>query len=129
MEVNLIFVRNLFISILVNTFIYFFRLHREALKQSATDPLSGKIDVGILTTGLSTTARKKRADLVASIKESLKKKSKVPTVSWNKLFTEIREGSQIVCIVYDNCLKYLKFSIVPIPSICFAMFFVQFECI
>lgn len=77
----------------------FSRLHREALKQSATDPLSGKIDVGILTTGLSTAARKKRADLVANIKDVLKKKGKVPTVSWNKLFTDIRETSQIVSIV------------------------------
>lgn len=77
-------------------FCSFIRLHREALKQSATDPLSGKIDVGILTTGLSTTARKKRADLVASIKDMLKKKGKVPTVSWNKLFAEIKENSQIV---------------------------------
>lgn len=66
------------------------------MKQSATDPLSGKIDVGILTTGLSTTARKKRADLVANIKEMLKKKGKVPTVNWNKLYTEIKENSQIV---------------------------------
>lgn len=74
------------------------RLHREALKQSATDPLSGKIDIGILTTGLSTTARKKRADLVVSIKEMLKKKGKVPTVSWNKLFSEMKENSQIVSI-------------------------------
>lgn len=74
-----------------------YRLHREALKQSATDPLSGKIDVGILTTGLSTAARKKRADLVASIKEYLKKKDKVPTISWQKLFMDLKEGSQIVC--------------------------------
>lgn len=80
------------------------RLHREALKQSATDPLSGKIDVGILTTGLSTAARKKRADLVANIKEVLKKKGKVPTVSWNKLYGEIRENSQIVSnwIVFET---------------------------
>lgn len=27
------------------------RLHREALKQSATDPTTGRIDVSILTTG------------------------------------------------------------------------------
>lgn len=76
------------------------RLHREALKQSATDPLSGKIDVGILTTGLSTAARKKRAELVASIKDNLKKRGKVSTVSWHKLFLEIREASQIVSIFY-----------------------------
>lgn len=72
------------------------RLHREALKQSATDPLSGKIDVGILTTGLSTAARKKRADLVAAIKENLQKKGKIPTVPYQKLFKEIKEASQIV---------------------------------
>merc|ERR1712062_611643 len=35
------------------------RLHREALKQSATDPLSGKIDVSILTTGQSEGTRKR----------------------------------------------------------------------
>lgn len=84
----------------------FSSLHREALKQSATDPLSGKIDVGILTTGLSTAARKKRADLVASIKENLKKKGKLPTVPWQKLFSEIKEASQIVslCFFYFNVL-------------------------
>lgn len=78
-------------------------MHREALKQSATDPLSGKIDVGILTTGLSTSARKKRAELVANIKDMLKKKGKVPTVNWNKLFLEIKENSQIVSInIYEH---------------------------
>lgn len=76
------------------------RLHREALKQSATDPLSGKIDVGILTTGLSTAARKKRADLMASIKENLKKKGRVPTVPWQKVFMEIKEASQIVSTLW-----------------------------
>lgn len=80
-------------------------MHREALKQSATDPLSGKIDVGILTTGLSTTERKKRADLVVIIKDILKKKGKVPTVSWNKLFVEIRDNSQIVSIQYYSKIE------------------------
>merc|ERR1719427_1876659 len=32
------------------------RLHREALKQSATDPLTGRVDVTILTTGQSSSA-------------------------------------------------------------------------
>lgn len=86
----------------MKTYIHVYRLHREALKQSATDPLSGRIDVGILTTGLSTAARKKRADLVASIKEHLKKKGKTPTVPYQKLFSEIKEGSQVVSV----CLYY-----------------------
>lgn len=81
-----------------------YRLHREALKQSATDPLSGKIDVGILTTGLSTAARQKRAELVASIRENLKKRGKVQTVSWLKLYSEIKESSQIVSSIIENVL-------------------------
>lgn len=72
------------------------RLHREALKQSATDPLSGKIDVGILTTGLSAAARKKRADLVAFIKDILKKKNKTKTIPYQTLFANVKEQSQIV---------------------------------
>lgn len=72
------------------------RLHREALKQSATDPLSGKIDVGILTTGLSAAARKKRADLIAFIKEILKKKNKTKTIPYQTLFANVKEQSQVV---------------------------------
>ncbi|KAJ6641100.1 DNA replication licensing factor MCM4 [Pseudolycoriella hygida] len=87
-----------------------YRLHREALKQSATDPLSGKIDVGILTTGLSTAARKKQADLVASIKDNLKKKGNVPTVPWQKLFMEIKENSQILITreQFEDALKIIQ---------------------
>lgn len=72
------------------------RLYREALKQSATDPHSGKIDVGILTTGLSATARKKRADLIAFIKDILKKKNKTKTIPYQKFFTDVKETSQVV---------------------------------
>lgn len=86
------------------------RLHREALKQSATDPLSGKIDVGILTTGLSTAARKKRAELVESIKENLKKKGKIPTVGYQKLFSDIKEGSQIVSLFEEKNLFNRNFN-------------------
>merc|ERR550539_1336488 len=42
------------------------RLHREALKQSATDPMSGKIDVTILTTGQSEATRKRRDEVKRS---------------------------------------------------------------
>ena len=70
------------------------------MKQSATDPLSGKIDVGILTTGLSSAARKKRADLVAFIKEALQKKNKTKTVPYQKLLSDIKESSQIVSYTF-----------------------------
>ncbi|XP_063707123.1 DNA replication licensing factor MCM4 [Culicoides brevitarsis] len=86
------------------------RLHREALKQSATDPLSGKIDVGILTTGLSSEARKKRADLIAAIKTYLKSKAKVSTMPYQKVFMDIREGSQILITreQFEDALKELQ---------------------
>uniref|UniRef100_A0A336K914 DNA replication licensing factor MCM4 n=1 Tax=Culicoides sonorensis TaxID=179676 RepID=A0A336K914_CULSO len=86
------------------------RLHREALKQSATDPLSGKIDVGILTTGLSTEARKKRADLINAIKTYLKAKSKVSTMPYQKVFGDIREASQILITreQFEDALKELQ---------------------
>lgn len=83
------------------------RLHREALKQSATDPLSGKIDVGILTTGLSATARKKRADLIAFIKDILKKKNKTKTIPYQKVFTEVKENSQIVSFRHASVAQVL----------------------
>ncbi|XP_055536897.1 DNA replication licensing factor MCM4 [Wyeomyia smithii] len=86
------------------------RLHREALKQSATDPLSGKIDVGILTTGLSSAARKKRAELVASIKENLKAKGKISTLPYQKLFGEVKEASQVLVTKeqFEDALKELQ---------------------
>ncbi|XP_052862272.1 DNA replication licensing factor MCM4 [Anopheles cruzii] len=86
------------------------RLHREALKQSATDPLSGKIDVGILTTGLSSAARKKRAELVQSIKTSLKGKGKISTIPYQKLFGEIKEASQVLVTKeqFEDALKELQ---------------------
>lgn len=86
------------------------RLHREALKQSATDPLSGKIDVGILTTGLSSEARKKRAELMGTIKNHLKNKGKISTLSYQKLFNDIRDGSQILIMreQFEDALKELQ---------------------
>lgn len=86
------------------------RLHREALKQSATDPLSGKIDVGILTTGLSSEARKKRAELVATIKAYIKTKKIVSTVPYQKMFNDLRDNSQILITreQYEDALKELQ---------------------
>ena len=72
------------------------RLHREALKQSATDPASGRIDVGILTTGLGSAARRRRADLVNALKEIIKPFNKPHTVTHAKLLQEVNTNSQIV---------------------------------
>ena len=88
------------------------RLYREALKQSATDPHSGKIDVGILTTGLSATSRKKRAELIAFIKDMLKKKNKTKTIPYQKFFSDVKESSQVVsrfCFTVFNIFYLFTF--------------------
>lgn len=74
------------------------RLHREALKQSAIDPLSGKIDISILTTGISLAARKRRQELVEALKKLIKGKDKTPTLNYQKIFTELKESSSTVLI-------------------------------
>ncbi len=72
------------------------RLHREALKQSATDPLSGKIDVSILTTGQSENKRKRRHLVKASLQSLIGKKGKVHTINYMKTWTELKEVSDVV---------------------------------
>ncbi|CAG9762182.1 unnamed protein product [Ceutorhynchus assimilis] len=86
------------------------RLHREALKQSATDPLSGKIDVGILTTGLSSSARKKRAELAKVLKKLIDDKGKVPSINYQKLLEELKASSQVMITreQYEDALKDLQ---------------------
>lgn len=81
------------------------RLHREALKQSATDPLSGRIDVGILTTGVSTAARKRRAELVHALKKLIETKLNVPTVNYQKLLQELKDNSSVVCYAFLKCCR------------------------
>ncbi|KAJ8935380.1 hypothetical protein NQ314_012791 [Rhamnusium bicolor] len=87
-----------------------YRLHREALKQSATDPLSGRIDVGILTTGLSSAARKRRLELAQSVKKLIEEKGKVPIINYQKLFTELKETSNMMIPreQFEDALKDLQ---------------------
>ncbi|XP_012289041.1 DNA replication licensing factor MCM4 [Orussus abietinus] len=85
------------------------RLHREALKQSATDPLSGKIDIGILTTGMSAAGRKRKLELAESVKKVIVSKGKV-SLNYQKVFTEIKENSSILVTrdMFEEALKYLQ---------------------
>jgi len=86
------------------------RLHREALKQSATDPLSGKIDVSILTTGLSSAARKRRVEVAQALKKMITSKEKVVTLSYQKTFAEFKESSQLMITreMFEDALKDLQ---------------------
>ena len=68
-----------------------YRLHREALKQAAIDPATGKIDISILTTGISGAARKQRAERAQLVKELIQAKGKQPSFKYTKLFEEFRE--------------------------------------
>lgn len=71
-------------------------MHREALKQSAIDPLSGKIDISILTTGISSIARKKKKELCDVLQKLIEKKDKIYILSQQKLFAEIKQSSELV---------------------------------
>ncbi|KAK5648977.1 hypothetical protein RI129_003869 [Pyrocoelia pectoralis] len=85
------------------------RLHREALKQSAVDPVSGKIDIGILTTGLSATARKRRSELVSALTTMIKSKGK-STLNYDKVLVELKESSNLMITKeqFEDALRELK---------------------
>lgn len=98
---------------------YLNRLHREALKQSATDPMSGKIDVSILTTGLSSAARKRRVEVAQSLKKLIQAKGKVATLNFQKIFQELKESSDLVRELYPFSKLYLvrEWPLLIIPSV------------
>jgi len=86
------------------------RLHREALKQSATDPLSGKIDVSILTTGQSEGSRKRRQMVKEGLKSLIEKKGKVQTLNYLKTWNDLKESSDLMVTrdMYEDALKDLS---------------------
>ncbi|XP_013928119.1 PREDICTED: DNA replication licensing factor MCM4 [Thamnophis sirtalis] len=70
------------------------RLHREALKQSATDPRTGIVDISILTTGMSATARKRKEELAQALKKLIQSKGKTPALKYQQLFDDLRAHSE-----------------------------------
>ncbi|CAF2507269.1 unnamed protein product [Rotaria sp. Silwood2] len=88
------------------------RLYREALKQ-AVDPKTGRVDVAILTTGISAGERRLRADLAQTLKRYLKEhKSTLSTGAIKKdtLFNEIRERNdeRITRDMFDDAIRALE---------------------
>ncbi|KHJ48028.1 MCM2/3/5 family protein [Trichuris suis] len=69
-----------------------YSLYREALKQVATDPLTGKVDVSILALGMSAATRRAAADLRQLIKNSMLAKEDGAWVAPKALLMEIRES-------------------------------------
>merc|ERR1712203_915783 len=87
------------------------RLHREALKQSATDPLSGKIDVSILTTGQSEGTRKRRQQVKMALKALIEKRpGKAQTLNYLKTWNDLKENSDIMVTrdMFEDALKDLS---------------------
>ncbi|XP_076175723.1 disc proliferation abnormal [Ptiloglossa arizonensis] len=86
------------------------RLHREALKQSAIDPLSGKLDITILTTGISSIARKKKKELCDVLQKLIESKNKVHILNQQKLFSEIRQSSELMITrdMFEDALRELQ---------------------
>jgi len=85
------------------------RLHREALKQSSTDPLTGRIDASILATGQSSSGRKRRMEVMTALKTLLRKKTKQASINIDTLLKEFRSSSdiQITRDMYEDALRDL----------------------
>lgn len=94
------------------------RLHREALKQSATDPRTGFVDISILTTGtcrgssnargsappcsrrifagMSATARKRREEVAQALRKLIQTKARTPAMKYQQLLEDLRAQSETV---------------------------------
>lgn len=85
------------------------RLHREALKQAATDPRTGIVDISIFTTGMSATARKRREELVQALKKLIQAKGRGPALKYQGLLDELRTQSDMAVTkeLFDETLRAL----------------------
>uniref|UniRef100_A0A8C6T808 DNA replication licensing factor MCM4 n=1 Tax=Neogobius melanostomus TaxID=47308 RepID=A0A8C6T808_9GOBI len=85
------------------------RLHREALKQSATDPRTGFVDISILTTGMSATARKRKEEVAQTLKKLIQAKGKTPAMKYQQLLEDLRGQSEaaITKELFDEALRSL----------------------
>ena len=86
------------------------RLHKEALKQSATDPMSGKIDVSTIYTGQSEGSRKRREELKKVLKDIVSKKGKAQTMNFSKTWQELREQSDLVSFETFSIIRNCRIS-------------------
>lgn len=71
----------------------------------------GKIDVSILTTGVSSAARKKRLEIFQALKTLIQNKGKTSTsLNIPKLLAEFRENSQLMVTkeMFEDALRDLQ---------------------
>ncbi|TKR93676.1 hypothetical protein L596_008089 [Steinernema carpocapsae] len=69
-----------------------YSLHREAMRQSLTDPNTGRIDMGIISGGLSASSKQIVSDVVEMIRQELKNKKSI-TMAQKKLLYQIRQNN------------------------------------
>ncbi|XP_070574384.1 DNA replication licensing factor mcm4-A-like [Ptychodera flava] len=86
------------------------RLHTEAMKQSAVDPRDGTINIDILATGLSSSARKQRQEIAQALWKFIETKGKPRRLSASKTLVELRDQSDMLIPrdVYDEAVKMLE---------------------
>ena len=91
------------------------RIHREAIKQSATDPASGKIDISILTTGLSSSNRKRKAELAQALRRLLstmgeESQSDHQQFSFQDVYSQLKLGSNVMITkeMFEDALRDLQ---------------------
>jgi DNA replication licensing factor MCM4 len=85
------------------------RLMREALKTSAVDPATGKIDLGLLNTGVSDGERRRRADLGRAL-DGILKAAGERGVRWADAMKRVAEQSsvRIDAAEFGNAVKELE---------------------
>lgn len=92
-------------------------MHYEALKQSAFDPRDGTINVDILATGVSSSARRQQKELAAVIKKHLEAKGKITTIKYHQLFEEMKQSSDLVG---DTLFEVFFITTLLLNKFCFA---------
>jgi len=76
------------------------RLLREAIKESATDPRTGLIDMDLLATGIGTSARGQLDALKGEVRKRIAQ-SATATLRWTNLYREMTEQSQMPIAIRD----------------------------
>lgn len=87
------------------------RLYHEAIKQSATDPRTGIVDISILTTGISATARKRNEELKSALKSIIdQEKAKGSAIKCQQLLEKWRGVADQVITrpVFDEVVQALQ---------------------
>lgn len=75
---------------------HFLRLYKEALRQSATDPTTGRVDVSIIASGASDTLKKKTEGVAEVIRQRLGDKG---TFEYKKLFNDLRAAHKVLILI------------------------------